>query len=336
MEAPLVSVKMITYNHAPLITKAIEGVLQQRTNFPFELVIGEDCSSDGTREIVFDYQKKYPNVIHVVSSDTNVGMKKNAYRTAKACRGKYIAFCEGDDYWHHSKKLQIQVDYMEKHPECGMIYADCDKLHYSTGRIEKSVNIGKGYSFPRNADTEELIKGEGALPWTCTVMIRRALAERVIEADYFLHKSEKFLMGDTQLWAETSLLANVSYMPENFATHCVLEESVSRSKDKKKLLKFRKSVAEMQLYLCDKHRLSDDLRKKGEALWHNSTLCLAFHVRDADMAKEVKNKKKTFTAKEWLWYLGARIAVIYYFNIIAARFSNLVSSRIEQKQKNWL
>ena len=94
MDKPLVSVHMITYNHAPYIVKAIEGVIQQKTNFPFELVIGEDCSTDGTREIVFEYRKKYPDIIRVITSEQNVGAIKNGYRTEKACRGKYIAYCE--------------------------------------------------------------------------------------------------------------------------------------------------------------------------------------------------------------------------------------------------
>ena len=76
MTEPLVSASMITYNHAPFIAQAIEGVLQQKTSFPFELVIGEDCSSDGTGKIVSAYQEKYPNIVRVVSSDKNVGAKR--------------------------------------------------------------------------------------------------------------------------------------------------------------------------------------------------------------------------------------------------------------------
>ena len=89
---PLVSVKMLTYNHEPYIAKAIECVLAQKTNFAFELVIGEDCSTDGTREIVFDYAQRFPEIIRVITSDQNVGMKKNSKRVNAALRGKYIAW----------------------------------------------------------------------------------------------------------------------------------------------------------------------------------------------------------------------------------------------------
>ncbi len=92
MPAPLVSVKMVTYNHAPFIAQAIEGVLQQKTKFPFELVIGEDCSTDGTRELVFEYQKKHPDIIRVVTSDENVGMKKNGLARFSGLSGKVHCF----------------------------------------------------------------------------------------------------------------------------------------------------------------------------------------------------------------------------------------------------
>jgi len=105
---PIVSVAMITYNHAPYIGRAIESVLMQKTTFPFEIVIGEDCSTDGANEIVLDYAKQYPETIRVITSDTNVGMMENDKRTNFACRGEYIAFCEGDDYWIDPLKLQKQ------------------------------------------------------------------------------------------------------------------------------------------------------------------------------------------------------------------------------------
>ena len=194
MNQPLVSVKMITYNHVPFIAKAIEGVLQQKANFPYELVIGEDCSTDGAREIVFDYQKKYPDIIRVITSDMNVGMKKNGYRTTKACRGKYIAYCEGDDYWHDPSKIQLQADYMESHPTCGMILTDGNIYHESLNKVVEKVNYNKGFKSPTSLNIEEIILGR-LVKLTCTVMIRRNLCELVIDSDPYLHQSEKFLNG---------------------------------------------------------------------------------------------------------------------------------------------
>lgn len=113
---PLVSVRTSTYNHGKYIKYCIEGVLMQKTTFPFEFIIGEDCSTDETREIVFEYAKKYPDIIRVITADYNVGSKANGRRCIRACRGKYMAICEGDDYWTDPLKLQKQVDFLEANP----------------------------------------------------------------------------------------------------------------------------------------------------------------------------------------------------------------------------
>jgi glycosyltransferase involved in cell wall biosynthesis len=118
--SPLVSVACITYNHAKFIGQAIESVLMQETDFPVELVIGEDCSTDRTREIVKEYAAKFPNIIRPLLPDKNMGMANNYEAVRLACRGKYIAWLEGDDYWLLPDKLQMQVDLMEANPHYSM------------------------------------------------------------------------------------------------------------------------------------------------------------------------------------------------------------------------
>jgi len=112
-ERPLVSVAIMTYNHSKYIAKAIESVLMQKVNFKYEIVIAEDFSTDGTRKIVQDYYKKYPDKIRLVLQEKNVGMQANSDSLRKACRGVYRANLEGDDYWVSDNKLQYQVDFLE-------------------------------------------------------------------------------------------------------------------------------------------------------------------------------------------------------------------------------
>lgn len=322
MTEPLVSVKMITYNHAPYIAQAIEGVLQQKTAFPFELVIGEDCSTDETRGIVFDYQKRHPDIIRVITSEKNVGMKTNGYRTTNACRGKYIAFCEGDDYWQRSDKMQIQVEYLESHPECGMVFADCDVYYNRSKKFIRGFNCRKGLCSFANLSIEQILWGEW-IKWTCTVVTRGKLYVKVIESDPYLHQSETFLMGDTQAWAELASISKVTYIPECLGTYRVLDESASYSKDLRKLYKFAKSASEMKLYLAFKHKLSEDIRKKEELDWSNISLRLAFYEKNAKLASEIKEKRKTFTFKEWLRYFGAKYSIFHYGYLAGYSFINL-------------
>lgn len=107
---------MITYNHEQYIERAIQGILQQVTDFEIELVIGEDYSEDGTREICATYAHDYPEIVKLLPKSERKGMSKNFLDTINMCKSKYIAFCEGDDYWIDPNKLQMQVDFLEKNP----------------------------------------------------------------------------------------------------------------------------------------------------------------------------------------------------------------------------
>ena len=134
MNKPLLSILSITYNHEEFIAQAIESWLMQETDFDIEIVIGEDCSTDNTFEIINMYKEKYPELIHIITSERNVGMQNNFLRTLKACTGRYIAICEGDDYWTDSQKLQKQVDFLEMNMNYNMcfhnikIYKQYDKV----------------------------------------------------------------------------------------------------------------------------------------------------------------------------------------------------------------
>jgi glycosyltransferase involved in cell wall biosynthesis len=109
------SVLVITYNHAQFIAQALTSALEQRVNFEYEIVVGEDCSTDTTREILADFCYRYPGRIVPLFRDQNIGALPNLAATLAACRGQYIAFLEGDDYWTRDDKLQRQVDILDEH-----------------------------------------------------------------------------------------------------------------------------------------------------------------------------------------------------------------------------
>lgn len=148
---PLVSVCMITYNHVPYIARAIESVLAQETDFPYELCIGEDESNDGTREICIDYAKKYPDRIRLfLRSREDVEYhwgkptgRANGLKTRAEAHGKYLTMLEGDDYWLGTEKLQRQAEYLEAHPECSFsahLYA----YSHAPGCGAPAVNFSQG------------------------------------------------------------------------------------------------------------------------------------------------------------------------------------------------
>ena len=137
IEEPFISVVMITYNHENYIAQAIEGVIMQRTTFPIELIIGEDCSSDNTRKIVVEYAEKYPEIIKPLLPEQNLGMMKNFIQTMQAATGKYIALCEGDDYWTDPYKLQKQVDFLEANSDYSCCFHRYDIIDEETNLTRK-------------------------------------------------------------------------------------------------------------------------------------------------------------------------------------------------------
>lgn len=128
-----VSVHIITYNQIKFISQAIESVLKQQVNFKYEIIIGDDFSTDGTREILQDYQSKYPDIIKLLLHPHNLGPKKvagknNFLSVLNACTGKYIALLDGDDYWTDKEKLQKQFDFLEKNNEYSICWTKYEVL----------------------------------------------------------------------------------------------------------------------------------------------------------------------------------------------------------------
>lgn len=147
---PLVSVVTVTYNHGPYIARTIESVMAQRVNFCFEYIIAEDCSTDSTPDICRRYAERYPDIIRIVTSEHNVGDAANEKRAFAAARGKYIAICEGDDYWSDPDKLQRQVDFLESNPDYSVCFHRYRKYFESQNRFEDD---GLSWLFPDAGDT---------------------------------------------------------------------------------------------------------------------------------------------------------------------------------------
>lgn len=172
---PVVSVKMITYNHGPYLAEAIEGVIAQKTDFPIELIIAEDCSTDNTREIALDYQRRFPQLIRVIYSDMNVGMMANGRRSLEACRGEFIAYCEGDDYWIDPEKLREQVAALSKFKDIDIAFHSC---YVKYERQNKKVLSNAGSLDPSKDKVFTLLEmvcfSQYAMP-TASILIRRCV-----------------------------------------------------------------------------------------------------------------------------------------------------------------
>ena len=136
---PRVSVSIITYNHRDYIARALDSVLRQKTNFPYEIIVGDDCSSDGTQDILRAYQRRYPEKIQLVLHPkryVGVAGRLNNITNLYACRGEYIAMLDGDDYWISPNKLQKQVDFLDQHPDYALTFHDARYVSEDPGFSE--------------------------------------------------------------------------------------------------------------------------------------------------------------------------------------------------------
>ena len=179
---------MITYNQDKYIAQAIDSILMQKTNFEYEIVIGEDCSTDKTREIVLDYKVKYPDKIKLLLQEKNVGMIQNFIDTLKACTGTYIALLEGDDYWTDPYKLQKQFDLMESHPDYSLCYHKVKWVH--TSKAEYNPDFVSNNDDKASSDIYDVLN-RGWFMSTCSLFFRNIKLppgfENLYIGDYPLH-----------------------------------------------------------------------------------------------------------------------------------------------------
>jgi len=222
---PLLSVHLITYNHAAYIAECLDGILAQQTTFPFEIVVGEDGSLDGTREICMQYAEKYPDKIRLFLRDRNISVLKqdgqtvyfNGKLTLKACRGKYIGICEGDDYWTDPLKLQQQVDFLESNPDYSLTFHNRSVLEFDGSITKKSAG-----SQPKTIASDHLIST--FVPMVS--MVFRNYMQEYLKADL------KFVFsGDVALRAFLSTKGKAYFMPFYGAVYRRHAGGVKSSKD---------------------------------------------------------------------------------------------------------
>jgi len=228
VEHPLVSVLMITYNHGDYLADAIEGVVHQQCDFPFELIIGEDASTDATLEVAMDYQRRYPDRIRVIHSAHNVGMNANGARIFERARGRYVSYCEGDDFWCARDKLARQVSLIEAGEDVGIVHSDWTKARFRNNKWVYDLAKSVHHRVPI-----QLLEGNLFPTWhlpkilrTCTVLLRK----ETIQAEYDSGLTiGDYPFGDAILSAFVTSRWKVAYVPEVTAIYRVSPNSALRS-----------------------------------------------------------------------------------------------------------
>ena len=244
----MISVVMITYNHEMFISQAIEGVVMQRTTFPLELIIGDDSSSDRTLQICQEYKEKYPDIIKLKYELKNIGMQQNFYKTIQACSGKYIAFCEGDDYWTDPYKLQKQVDFLETNTNYALIHTNKAILRNGILYSDNEIQTKSGFIF------EDLMFSP--LICTLTVLVKVDIFKDSMARVSVLIEDRKWLMSDFPLWLDIAQNYQIAYLDEVTGVYRFLDESASHSGKREKAYLFEQSVISVKEYFYYEYKKS--------------------------------------------------------------------------------
>ena len=229
-EKPLVSICCITYNHAKYIRDALDGFMMQETDFPFEVLIHDDASTDGTADIIREYEKKYPGIIKPIYQTENQyskGVKISTTYNYPRAQGKYIALCEGDDFWTDRNKLKKQVQYMEENSNITI----CAHARKCLNTFNKMYYKDRRYDLKGLSSEDichKLLLGE-IIFGTQTLLVRTSTFFDNMECYSKLIRNAP--MGDMQLIVIMTFFGKASYLPDYMATYRVHSASVSHFGD---------------------------------------------------------------------------------------------------------
>lgn len=294
---PLLAIRCLTYNHEPYIRQCLEGFVMQKTDFSFIAIVHDDASTDNTADIIREYAEKYPDIIKPIYETENQYSKHDGslgriMNAAIPENVKYVAMCEGDDYWIDPYKLQKQVDFLESNPEFGMVYG---KVHTW---LQEENKFGK--SFGKKAHTFEELVRYNTIP-TLTVVLKYNLQQQYLDEIDPVTKNWK--MGDYPMWLYISKVSKIGFIDEYLGTYRINTVSASHFKDRIGRLKFQMSALEIAAYMCNRFCVDTRLTN-ARLLWCN--LEYASLTSDKELLVKVQNGIASIS----LWPISLRVIIL--------------------------
>lgn len=253
MENPVLTIQCIAYNQAPYIRQCLEGFCMQKTNFRFEAIVHDDASTDDTALIIREYAEKYPDIIKPIYETENQYSKKDGSLRRimnKHTCGKYVAYCEGDDYWTDPLKLQKQVDFLEANVDYGLIYGKARVFVQNKQKVSLS-------SFGRQTSSYEQLLLENTIP-TLTVCFRTIYLLEFMEIKEMHNK----MLGDYPLWLYIASKSKLKFANEVLGVYRKLELSASHFDSYLKQLNFIQNGVDIQLWFAEKTKLKEYFQKR--------------------------------------------------------------------------
>lgn len=253
---PRVSVVVVTYNQEDTIGRTLDSILGQEKDFPIEIIIGDDASTDNTERVCKEYAKRYPDVIRYIRNEKNKGLRDNYYDCLLMARGEYIADVAGDDFWIDKEKLKKQVKILEEEPDVVLVCTDWKNYDVATGEYKSPWGEGS-YPYKEWFDNPDLqVKLLSHIApnavHLCTSLYRAHAFRKIYQKDTFVFRHKDFKMEDLQLTVMLSTVGRIKYLDEPTLAYSVNGESMSGTKDFVKLFDLYFGSIAATHYLADK------------------------------------------------------------------------------------
>lgn len=283
----MVSVVMITYGHEKFIAEAIDGVLMQEINFPVELIIANDCSPDNTDIIIQKYIKEDPKgqIIKYFLQEKNIGMMPNFIIALHQAQGKYVAICEGDDYWTDPLKLQKQVNFLEEHEDYGLVWTDVDFYIQSSGVFKKAVFKNKIIPV-RDSFIDVLINRSFLAPPTW--LLRR---------EYLLKGINDYCDGSFAWILDILAETKIKYLDEVTAVYRQLNRSASHHPCSINRYRRSQGIYRIQKDYLKKYKLSNEVEEAVDLKYYESIYPYVVIFGDKENIQRGKAVLKKSTSK---------------------------------------
>lgn len=282
---PLVAIHCLVYNHEPYLRDCFEGFVMQQTDFPFVAIVHDDASTDGSAAVIREYEQKYPHIFKPIYESENQWSRQNGSLdrimndAIEATGAKYIAICEGDDYWIDPFKLQKQVDFMEKNLEYGLCYTDYNRLEDANQTLITSMFEKQNQYRPISYE-QHLLKPGYLAPMTW--VYRRDLLDMLSSAKVYSDGTYAYML-------ECMHNSKVAYLPEVTATYRSHVGSASSPIGAQALFNYSEGVFRTQIYYTQKYPCTEELKNKVLLRGYLDLLPLSVKINNLDFIREVKS-----------------------------------------------
>ena len=292
----LISVIVTTYNQEATIGRTLDSILAQQCHLPVEIVVGEDCSTDGTLAICRQYAERFPEQIRLIANEQNKGIVDNYFDCLMAARGDYIADCAGDDFWIDPQKLEKEARVLEAHDDVTLVHTDWLYYDETTGQTRPHTERQFDQAFTDGSTILEAILTQTTLPVVhlCTALYRKSAFLEAYREDTFVFRNKEFGCEDLSLTFMLARMGRIAYLPDVTLHYSVGHNSVSFNDDDARQFRFVKRISSLTRYLSQTYNVGSAVVDRHLQERMHALMMHAFRAHDRQLRSEAIQ-----LGKEW-------------------------------------